>query len=124
MNKIKRKFPVFISLLFAGTVLISFDVFVSEYWNTFSVITGFLSGLVVTIAELIAHHKNCVNIYSPTLLPYKVFYTLVLINVISIKYGGFMAISPGVYLITLAIIFKIYELKTKNNWITWNELLD
>jgi hypothetical protein len=124
MKKIIRKFPVTVNLLFVGIGLMAFSKFLmTESWKPLSIIGGVFSGIVVTIFEVFLN-KNRFNTYKPTLIPYIILYISILFSGITMEILGFIAISPGVYLITLAIIFKIYELKTKNHWITWNELLD
>jgi hypothetical protein len=90
-------------------------------------ILGIILGIIVSLIEVIKYREKGISKYKPSFLPYSVILIILLLNIIfsgDLEYLKLYLVCLGPYLITLAVIFKIYESKTKQTNITWIELLD
>jgi len=122
---------VFWSSLFSGTGLLALVLlYASQVFTLFrqflvSLFIGVFLGIAVVLLERNWFIKKQTSKYKPSKLPFWTVFIISLLNVLNTAFikSELFAISLlsvcGMYVITLAVIFRVYENKTKQKSITW-----
>ena len=88
---------------------------------------GVFLGILISLIEVNIFIKKRMSKYKPSVVPYSGMWIFLLLNMIfsgDLEHLKIYIMGFGLYLNTLAVIFKIYEIKTNQTNITWIELLD
>lgn len=126
-----RKRSVFVTLLLIGSLLLvisylsSMQVLASyKQLQAISLLIGTVLGITISLIEVYCFRLKNTKKYKPTFFPYLIMWILLFLNMIfSTSVKLYLLGIFAAYLITLALIFKTYEIVTKKRAITWNELL-
>ncbi len=120
--------PVFWTLLVVGAFLLGIVSLLNIQANKsifqllLSLGLGVGAGIGVSIYEYWIYKKKQTNHYHPTQMPYIVQIIIIILNILFKEYRAMIAIIFGSYLIILAIAFKIYEIRSGQIGVKWNEL--
>jgi len=130
MRSLIRSKSVYRTLMGGGMLLLVVSLWaandvvlpLAQIFISFSI--GLASALSVGWIEVFRYRRQKPKRYRPSIIPYTVWWTL-LIGDIGLKYLRIhLACVGGIYLIVLAIIFKVYEEVSDNAGTTWNELFE
>ena len=127
MQRLIRKQPVFISLILIGgfSILIFYLSSISyKQLQSMSLLIGVVLGITISQIEIYCSRKKLLKKYIPTVFPYLIMWILLFLNIVFSNYVRLYLLGIfAAYFLTLALLFKVYEIKTKQRDITWNELL-
>jgi hypothetical protein len=85
---------------------------------------GVFIGVSISIFEFWYSKKTARTKYHPTKLP-KLVMDIFFLSCLLIKnYRITIGLSLGAYLITLAFIFRIYEIRSRQSGIEWKDILE
>jgi hypothetical protein len=130
MNSLLRNKSVFLTLLVFGICFLGSAVILSKYLPISSInfliplSIGGLMGSIVCLIETVFYKRRCRRKYKPSIAPYIGFGIIVVLNLLfrNEVLGVYLLLVCGFYFITLGAIFKTYEAKTTQKWITWKDL--
>jgi hypothetical protein len=131
MYFLMRKKPVFYTLLgisgFLGTTLI---VLIATKQFTLSIIQflipmviGMIAGLIVYLIDSFQYKEMGCLKYKPSVTYSIIISIIILLIVIFRNLRIYLFIIFLFYVITLAILFRLYEVKTNQKGMTWIDLL-
>jgi hypothetical protein len=133
MRRYIRKKSVFWTLMILGVfvqgmfLIVFFQESVPLGQVLVSELIGVFIGILVGLKEITIFRNNQMPKYKPSKWPYSIIIFFMLLNIVfsgDLEHLKIYIMGFGLYLITLAVIFKVYENKTNQMNITWTELLD
>lgn len=105
--------------------LLSMQVLTSyKQYFPISLLIGVVLGVSICLLEVHIFRLKSARKYKPTVFPYLITWIILFLNIVISKYmKPYLLGIFAAYLITLALLFKIYEIRTNQKAISWNELL-